>query len=226
MCPRESKILKSSQFFEQVIFGCAAAGAELWKSAIKGNLHNKKMMMMMLSGHPSHRTHQLAQACFVETPLAGWPELPPPSAAGLSWWIAPTSSVCLRSPGWWWWGWFREIFVQEGVDVDLGDGTDKKSTLWWAMMSNELKESISLRMLVTYFYEKNGQRSLDRPTDSKMPTSNSHYPLCSFSLHYSAAMTSVTQSDWSSVTSWGSWDRECKWLKRAKDKLPDVVTRN
>ena len=94
------------------------------------------------------------------------------------------------------------------------------------MMSNELKESISLRMLVTYFYEKNSQRSLDRPTDSKMPTSNSHYQLCSFSLHYSAAMTSVTQSDWSSVTSWGSWGRECKWLKRAKDKLPDVVNRN
>ena len=107
--------------------------------------------------------------------------------------------------------------VQEGVDDDLGDGTDTKSTLWWAMLieHSELKESISLRMLVTYFYEKNGQRSLDRPTDSKMPTSNSHYPLCSFSLHYSAAMTSVTQSDWTSVTSWG---RECKWLKRAKDK--------
>ena len=60
------------------------------------------------------------------------------------------------------------------------------------------------------------KRSLDRPTDSKMPTSNSHYPLCSFSLHYSAAMTSVTQSDWSSVTSWGSWDRECKWLKKSQ----------
>ena len=67
------------------------------------------------------------------------------------------------------------------------------------------------------------ERSLDRPTDSKMPTSNSHYQLCSFSLHYSAAMTSVTQSDWSSVTSWGSWGRECKCLKRAKDKPPDVV---
>ena len=68
--------------------------------------------MMMMSGHPSQRTHQLAQACFVETPLAGWPELPPPSAAGLSWWIAPASSVCLRSPGWWRWWWFREIFLR------------------------------------------------------------------------------------------------------------------